>query len=226
MKPLNNKIAIYPDLEHKCSATLPNGQVLVIVKDFGDIMPKIKEGSRDWEMMDYEDPGEIKENLREKNPQEGIVAIDDERLGLKKGDRVIVQHFQFIDHSGNLAENVIEINGELIAFVPDYEIYCKVVEDTLVPTGEFLICNEIPVQLTEIVPCINTPEVSASTLGEFEIPMKEIEVEIEAVNEKNTLGLKKGDIVILIERYCKYPVEIRGKKFVRVRESEVVATVE
>jgi len=210
MKVPKHLVAVKPNFDHKRSTTLTGGLTLEIVKDFALMMSKIKEGSKDWDNGEYDSAEELaNENLRTKNAQEGIVFCDNPGLGLKAGDIVIVQHFQFTNHSGEPADTLMMVNGEYVAFVPDWEVYYKIVDGKPVPVGEFLIAKELKAKIESSIELISSdPE--------------EVKVEIVAVNVTNKLNLKPGQVVILIEKYCKYPIEFQGEGLLRIRESEIV----
>lgn len=213
MKVPDRLVAVTPNFQHKRSTTLTGGLTLEIVKDFALMISKIKEGSRDWENDEYNSSEELAtENLRTKNAQEGVVYCDNASVGLKKGDTVIVQHFQFTNHSGEPADTLMMVNGEYIAFVPDYEVYYKIEDGKPVPVGDFLIAKEI----------LKVVDSSIDLIGS---EPEDVKVEIVAINNKNKLGLNIGDIVFVLERYCKYPIEFQGEGYVRIREEEVIGVI-
>lgn len=193
MKTNQNIVAVKPDWSHKQFHQFSNGDQIQLETKYN-------------------------ENLRERNQQLGFVAADNESLGLKKGDKVVVQHFQFMDHSGNVAESVLKVDGEPIAFCPSWEIYYKVEDGKMVPLGEFLIAKEIPVgQLTTSL------DLQLTDLSE---PlMEEVKVEIVAVNAENKLDLRVGDCVYLLEKYCKYKIQHEGVEYLRIRDEEIVGVI-
>jgi len=195
MKATNkNIVPILPDWDHKQFHQFSNGEKIVLETKYN-------------------------ENLRERNQQLGFVMADVPSLGLKKDDTVVVQHFQFMDHSGDVAESVLKVDGKPIAFVPHYEIYYRIVDGKMEPVGEFLIAKEIPKsQLTTSL------DLTFTDLSEPE--MEEVIVEIVAVNKTNKLNLKQGDRVCLIEKYCVYRVEHNKETYARIRESEIVGIYE
>ena len=191
MKTNQNIVAIKPDWDHKQFHQFSNGEKIVLETKYN-------------------------ENLRERNQQLGFVMADVPSMGLKKDDTVVVQHFQFMDHSGDVAENVLNVDGEPIAFCPVWEIYYKIEDGQMEPVGEFLIAKEIPKgQLTTSL------DLEFTDLSEPE--MEEVIVEVVAVNKTNKLNLKVGQRVVLIEKYCKYKILHEKVEFLRIREEEVVA---
>lgn len=153
-------------------------------------------------------------NLRERNPQLGVVeAICEENdLNLKVGDIVAVQHFTFYGDIGpnksfTLQEH-IEIDGKKYFRVYEWGIFFKYNNQIPAPVGNFILCDKI------IGEKVNEYNEDGIWIGSKEYEHKGI------VTYGND-NFKEGEIVIVLKNAF-YSITLNKKEYFKVREDEVV----
>ena len=151
---------------------------------------------------------EYENNLRERNPQLGIVVCD--KGGLKKGDIVAVHHFSFCSEIGKdksfLWQEHVEHDGKKVFKVPADKIYFKYNNKTPEVLPGFCICKDVE-ELKSLNMDANTGVFSWSKRFDK--------------SGYCTHGKYAGKHVI-VKNFAFYLITLDGIDYFKVREDEVV----
>lgn len=157
-------------------------------------------------------------NLRERNPQLGIVeaVCDDNPYDLKVGDIVAVNHFTFYGDIGKdksfILQDHVEYEGKKLFRVIPRQIFFKYNNQTPEPVGNFILCQNVE---------------EKETLG-FD-PNQGTFFKTNYFDQKGTVvfgndKFKKGDEILVLKSSF-YLITLDKVDYFKVREDEIVAKV-
>jgi hypothetical protein len=155
-------------------------------------------------------------NLRERNPQLGIVeaVCEDNSYNLNVGDIVAVNHFTFYGDIGKdksfILQDHVEYEGKKLFRVIPRQIFFKYNNQTPEPVGNFILCQNVE---------------EKETLG-FD-PNRGTFFKTNYFDQKGTVAFgndkfKKGDEVLVLKSAF-YLVTLDKVDYFKVREDEIVA---
>ncbi len=157
---------------------------------------------------------EFENNLRERNPQLGLVEFipGDNPLELKVGDVVAVNHFTFFGDIGknksfNIQDHTVLEDKKIFKVLPR-QIYFKYNNETPEPLKDYILCQEVEIEDT--VTYVD---------GEFKHEKKWKQTSVV------THGDWKGKTILVLPNSF-YLVTIGKTDYYKVRKDEVVAFIE
>lgn len=134
-------------------------------------------------------------------------------MNLKVGDEIVVHYTTFYDGSYELKSGLV-LNNEKVWTITYDDVFAVVRDGDLCPVGEFVLGREVKVKT-----------LSSSFLILPDGVGEEVDERVSVVYKpsvKNTLQLSTGDKVYLL-KWANYIIDHNGEKYLRFRESEVVA---
>lgn len=150
-------------------------------------------------------------NLRERNPQLGIVEAlpDDNFYNLKIGDTVVVHHFTFYgDIGANKSfqlQDHITCEGKKLFRVYEWGIFCTYNNGKIQPVDNFILCNTVD------------EDKSQSGIILESKPHKN-----KAIVTYGDNDLKAGDTVLVLDNAL-YSITLDKHEYFKVKKDEVVA---
>ena len=158
-------------------------------------------------------------NLRERNPQTAIVeAINGKVSDIKVGDKILVHHFTFTDGNGERITPIHKKDGVEYYNVA-YDECFFVLDDNgeiLKPIGNYVLCEAIE----EILPEVLNNGIAIPELARKQ--QKRDDRKLVVLHPGNSEEVDVGDIIIA---QYHYEVTINKKKYIRIREENILVKV-
>lgn len=171
--------------------------------------------------VELEIENKFNKNLRERNPQVGIVeAVFDECKDLKVGDRVLIHHFTFNDGNGDPVTPVVVVGGQPMYHVPYSECFYTLDENGEVerPVGDYVLCiSEQEPEPEQTAGGVFIPQTATSHRKQRD------QRDLTVLHAGNSPHVKVGDI---IRANYHYEITINKNKYIRVREENILGVIE